>query len=156
MNLKELIANNIALCKVIYADYIKPEKRILWADEQIKCLYIKSKVWEYENEWRLITTKENLYKNHKLLKGFSIKSITFGLKTQKKDIDTITQLLPNCKFYIMKQEDKYEKPFSIIRTEYDNDFYYRFKDSMDFIRCWEPESLKEQLEYQEKRKIKND
>lgn len=147
--------HNITLHRVVYSNFINPENKIMWHDEIISSLYKKSKVWEYENEWRLITTKDNLYRNNKLKQGFSIKSITFGLNTSKKDIDLIMNLLPECKFYIMTQEDKYRKPFSIIKKEFHHS-YCIFDDTNDFYKNIEPESLKEYLESLDKRKIKHD
>ncbi|MDR1169105.1 MAG: tetratricopeptide repeat protein [Heliobacteriaceae bacterium] len=142
--LKEL---NISLSKVRYSDFIKPENKILWADEYAKSFVTKAKAWEHENEWRMITLKENLSDGNKLKKGFKIKSITFGFNTAEKYISLVKKLVPKCHYYKMVQEDKFKKPFAISHVSLNN--YENYKDlfSLDF---YEPQSLKEQLEDEKK------
>lgn len=153
-DVETLINMGIYLCNVEYSDYIKPPNKILWADEFGKCFFTKAKAWSYENEWRMVTLKDNLTKKNKLTKGFRIKSITFGLKSVEKDIEVIKSTLPKCRYYKMIQEDKYKKPFTLVKDTLSN--YYSNKTFGCFEKLHYSRSLSLMERLNNKKKREND
>lgn len=109
----ELIKKNIILCNVDYCNSIMLKNAPNIGDYG-KSFFIKSKVWSYENEWRMVTLSSNLIDGNKLFNGFKIKSIVFGLLTDSEDIETVKKILgKSCKYYKMDYENKIHLPFSI-------------------------------------------
>lgn len=110
-----LISKKIFLFPVEYAHHITDSLYPQISDYG-KSFFVKSKEWEYEKEWRMVTLANNLVSGNKLEKGFKLKSITFGLLTSKKNINQIKKEIGNkCKYYKMKYKDKVRLPFFITK-----------------------------------------
>ena len=67
---------------------------------------IKSKEWEYEDEYRVLYYDRERYKNG-LVKPLTIKSICFGTETPESDKELICDIVENVELlYEAKFDDK--------------------------------------------------
>ncbi len=120
VDINRLNNKNIYAAKVEYKSKLRPQSTDFDMIDLGQSYFVKYKDWKYENEWRLITLNNNLVNGNKLYDGFKIISITFGLKTEEKDIKTIISILPDCKYYNLKRSNNCINGYcKIKRVEYD-------------------------------------
>lgn len=98
----------LPLAKVKYSEKKPKEFNVIKenVDELVAFIYTKAKLWEYENEYRIILNKDALGKNPIYINQEEIKEIIFGLradnKTQDNIINEILRKRNDIKFYKMK------------------------------------------------------
>lgn len=115
IDINYLISKKIFLFPIKYSYHIADSFHPQISDYG-KSFFVKSKEWEYEKEWRMVTLANNLTSGNKLKKGFKLKSITFGLLTNKRNINQIKKEVGNkCKYYKMIHRDKVKLPFFITK-----------------------------------------
>ena len=115
IDINYLISKKIFLFPVEYSHHITDSLYPQISDYG-KSFFVKSKEWEYEKEWRMVTLANNLISDNKLKKGFKLTSITFGLLTSKRNINQIKKEVGNkCKYYKMIYKDKIRLPFFITK-----------------------------------------
>lgn len=115
IDINYLISKKIFLFPVEYSYHITDSLHPQISDYG-KSFFVKSKEWEYEKEWRMVTLANNLVSGNELKKGFKLKSITFGLQVNKSNVSKIKKEVGNkCKYYKMIYKDKVRLPFFITK-----------------------------------------
>ena len=107
--------------KISYQETLVDSMKIIEEPEYVRAFFTKAPSWEYENECRLITFADNLKETYKLEEGITIKSITFGYKTNSENKDLVKTIVkqynPECKFYEIQTPDFRIFPFKLARKE---------------------------------------
>lgn len=105
-----------------YSQTLVHNMQLIEFQDYVKAFFTKDPYWKYENEYRLLTFKNELEEGYKLSNCIKIKSITFGYKTNNEYKKLIKNIIENqnndCILYEIVIPNMRVAPFKLKRQLY--------------------------------------